>query len=94
MTTETINRVNSTDYYSALDEMSREFEARFGRTMAQRIAFCECNRFKEPKRIGVNWAAIGTADSDETMRFSEALAYAATKAASFKYNGYFVIFDD
>lgn len=81
-------------------ELSKELkrvqdEARSGLKNPRAISIERKDWFPdETVELGVNWAALGTMDAEETKNFAEALMKAANAVATFKYNGYKVIYGE
>lgn len=97
-TTETAAKyVTDREFDEARNEMLETFYSMTGMDWSCGIEFYFENidrDWKSPKTMQVNWAAKGTKDPAETLKFANALAVAATLAASFKYNGCKIRYED
>lgn len=81
-----MNTVKAFDFDQELTQLQRKVrEATEGC-----IDVHEMQNFKDPVRLGVNWASIGTVSPEETVAFAQKMVEVAEMVRNFKYNGYYI----
>ena len=76
--------VNYREYRKALNELRTELRVQAGEC---HVELFEMNTDCQPVQLGINWAGIGTVNTDAARDFAAAIATAAARAESFISNG-------